>query len=183
MQDKVVKITECKITGSLAHGSLAHRMLGLFSNLNAFGRLLIGLTLGAMPKSKETRARHPSVIFTTLSCIAIDRPKKNRRKYSRRRGYETKMGMTQVSQWCQSSDRKSLSRLNLIRVSQIGDSEDSPCFDLRLAEPRHQRTQAEGTCFGAAQQFADGTLLRKAPRNPRETSCHYLAFTSPSVAL
>ena len=63
MQDKVVKITECKITGSLAHGSLAHRMLGLFSNLSAFGRLLIGLTLGAMPKSKETRARHPFLLL------------------------------------------------------------------------------------------------------------------------
>jgi len=84
--------------------------------------------------------------------------------------------MTQVSQWCQSSDRKSLSRLNLIRVSQIGESEDSPCFDPRLAETPHQHTQAEGTCFGAAQQFADGTLLRKSPRNPRETSCHYLAL-------
>src|SRR3989442_2491256 len=63
MQDKVVKITECKITGSLAHGSLAHRMLGLFSNLSAFGRLLIGLTLGAMPNSKETRARHPFLLL------------------------------------------------------------------------------------------------------------------------
>jgi len=80
MRNKVVRITEWKITGSRAHGSLAHRMLGLFSNLSAFGRLLTSLTLGAMLKSKETRARHPFPLlwlgisfgaFAALCCFCL----------------------------------------------------------------------------------------------------------------
>lgn len=55
-------------------------MLGLFSNLSAFGLLLICLMLGAMLKSKETRARYPYLLlwlgisfgaFVALCCFCL----------------------------------------------------------------------------------------------------------------